>query len=171
MFRSPQSALAWAYTEVTHPIYALSGINRMREQQRARLMPNSTTEGLTPFERKLQAYDIIGIAARLPYKPGRELVAARYEGVKPERLRSIGGRLRVRLGQRIGRDVLVHVVSSYIDGGANYRILRRMLGCRDREALETRNALYDELDAIHKRTMAELEAGLQRAGLLPGNPE
>lgn len=170
MFRSPQSALAWAYTEVTHPIYAVSGINRMREQD-ARLVPNSTTEGLTPFERKLQAYDIIGIAARLPYRPGREYIAARYEGVKPDRLRGIEGRLRVRLGRRLDRDVLVHIVASYIEGGANYRILRRLLGCRDREALETRNALYEELDRIHARTMAELEAHLMQAGLLPGNPE
>lgn len=162
MFLSADGALRWAYETISRPIVKISSINSMRGAETAAF------DELTAYDRHAQAALIIGMVERLDDKAKREYIAAMFGRKLTEEdltLVVFLGRMALGFGPEKTKAVY-RIIRGYFDGQMGYREARRALGCRDQYALMVRRCLYDTLDAIHNRAMADMTETLERHGLI-----
>ena len=62
--------------------------------------------------------------------------------------------------------IITLIMRGYFDGSMPHRAVRRELGCRDQYAVMVRSCLYEVLDLIHDRAMADMTEVLERHGLI-----
>lgn len=160
IFGSADHALRWAYETSSRPIVKLSSINGMRGSQ-------SSISDLTPHDRHAQAALILGMVERLDDPAGRECIAAKYYCLRPEEVPYLMLRAAAALGTGVhNKRAVYQFVRGYFGERVGYRTVRKMLGCRDTEALEIRARIFDALDYVHDRAMAEIENRMEIGGLL-----
>lgn len=167
MFHSAHSALTWAYNVSACPVVKMSGINRMRKEP-ARGMPNETIVGLSVHEQHAQAAAIIGMAERLGDPAGREYIAARFGGVtKPEHVTMMMNRIFGELGTGVhGRRGAYKLLLCYFGADISHKSIRYDLACGNDMVVAVRRQVYDVLDGIENRAMAEMSDALERHGLI-----
>lgn len=167
MFNNAGHALSWAYNTESRPIVKMSGINHMRQ------VPTPTTQnllllGFTLHDLHAQAAQIIGMVEKLPGSEQIQCVKARFG----RELSRDDLRVLVYAGCDVSglglanQEPVYRIVHSYFAGGIPYRDIRRMLGCRDQYAIMIKRCLYDALDIIHHRAMADMTDILERKGLI-----
>lgn len=167
MFDNAFRALDWAYNRIEKPIVKTSGINRMREES-AKGAVNPLLFDLTSQESHGQAAQIIGMVERLAEQLEREYIAAKF-GRKLAQgdfsLIVFRGRCAVGFGPE-KTEAVYKIMRGYFDGSMPHRAVRRELGCRDQYAVMVRSCLYEVLDLIHDRAMADMTEVLERHGLI-----
>lgn len=159
---SADGALRWAYETISRPIVKISSINNMRGAE------SPAVNELQAYERHAQAALIIAMVERLDDKAKREYIEAMFgRRLKQEDLTVVVflGRMACGFGPEKTKAVY-SITRGYFDGSMGYREIRRVLGCRDQYALMVRRCLYDTLDAIHNRAMADMTETLERHGLI-----
>lgn len=166
MWPSAHDALKWAYQEVEKPLVQLSGINGMRGPYRT--TRNELLIGLTPSERRDQAVDIIALGAGLRDAASGEYLAAMYgRRIEPKYLRTILNRVFAALGTGMhNRKAVSTAVCMYFGKNRSYRVVRRILKCDDSHALRMCNRVWDALDVIHTRAMADISECMERHHLI-----
>lgn len=169
MFRSAHSALAWAYETINRSIVKMSGANRMREQN-TRRDPPEIIAGLGVHEQHAQAAAIIGMAERLEDPAGREYIAARFGGLtKPEDVTMMMNRIFQVLGTGVhGRRGAYKLLLCYFGANISHKSIRYDLACGNDMVVAIRRKVYDVLDAIEGRAMAEMSDTLEGHGLIEG---
>lgn len=167
MFRNAHSALAWAYETINRPIVKMSSANRMREQPTPHSPPEAI-QGLSVHEQHAQAAAIISMAERLADPAGREYIAARIGGLKkPEQVIVMMNRIFAELGTGIHeRRGAYKLLLCYFGANIGYRAIRYDLKCRDAVVIEIRRTIYDALDVIGRRAMAEISIALEEHALI-----
>ena len=167
MFHSAHSALAWAYETINRPIVKMSSVNHMREQN-TRRMPNEAIMDLSVHEQHAQAAAIIGMAERLNDAAGREYVAARFgDMTRPEDVTIMMHRIFSALGTGAhDKRGVYEFLRCYFGGERGYKEIARQMKCRNTTALEIRNKVYDTLDWIGTRAMAEMSDTLAKHRLI-----
>src|SRR5687768_69380 len=165
MFRNANHALEWAYETIEKPIVKLSSINGMQRKP-AGGAPNSLLIGLTAEDLHRQAANIIGMVARLEDTAAQEYIAARFGNRhQKENLTILSYRGCAALGVGMDNsDAVYKVVKGYFEGTGSYRDLRKALRCRDQYALMARKCIYDTLDIIHHRAMADMSDIFEEQG-------
>ncbi len=167
MFNDAGHALEWAYNTVDKPMVKMSGINHMRKAP-PRGIENSILVGLSGYDRRKQAANIVGMVARLPDQYVRQYIRAKFGrqlNYDDLRLLVYAGSGAVGLG--LDRQELVfRVVRGYFLVGVPYRTIRKMLGCRDQYALMIKSCLYDVLDHYHDQALSDMSEVLERKGLI-----
>lgn len=167
MFRNADHALSWAYETIEKPIVKLSSINGMRREQ-TRGMPNGLLIGLTAEDLHRQAANIISMVGQLNDTAAQEYIAARFGNRhQKENLTILAYRGCAALGVGLSnQDAVYKVIKSYFTGKQSYRDLRKDLKCRDQYALMARKCIYDTLDIIHHRAMADISGIFEEQGLI-----
>jgi len=176
MFHSAYHALAWSYVIETLPIIKLSSINNMRHVAG---VPNILVRGLTPQEIHAQSALIIGMAERLhdPAEPEkvidpakREFLRARFgRRMSQDDMKVLVYRGCAALGVALHRDnqqAVYRIMRGYFGDEMTYRQARKALGCRHQYAVMAKSCLYDVLDIIHDRAMADMTEVLEQHGLI-----
>lgn len=166
MFSHAGHALSWAYNVSSTPIIKMSAINHMRGSSRT--TRNLLLLGLTVEDIHKQASNIVGMVARLPEPEQREYIGGRFGN----RLSRDDLRLLVLLAsdvtglglEKIG--AVYQITRGYFGGNMGYREVRRILSCRDQQAALVKSCLYDTLDMIHHRALADMTEVLQQKGLI-----
>jgi hypothetical protein len=168
MFRNAHSALGWAYETVTRPVVKMSGINHMREVP-TRGIPNEVLVTLSASDRHKQAAQIIGMVERIAGQAEREYIRARFgRELDQDDIQVLVYRGCEALGLGLGGQVPVYRVmhSYFVGSNMPYRVIRRMLSCRDQHALMVKSCLYEVLDVIHDRAMADMTEIFEQHGLI-----
>ena len=129
---------------------------------------NPSVNELTPYDRHAQAALIIGMVERLGDPAAREYIKARFgREVNRDDLRIVVYRGCAALGFGLDKTEAVYrITRGYFAGDMPYRLIRRELGCRDQYALMVRRCLYETLDIIHQRAMADMTEVLEKHGLI-----
>jgi hypothetical protein len=167
VFNNAAHALRWAYNVAAGEIVKMSGINRMREES-AKGAPNALLVGLDSFDLHGQAGQIIGLVERLSDQTEREYIAAKFgRRLDKDDLTLIVFRGRSVIGFGPEKTEAVYrIMRGYFDGSMPHRAVRRELGCRDQYAVVVRSALYETLDLIHDRALADMTEIFQRHELI-----
>lgn len=167
MFHSAYHALSWAYETINRPIVKLSGANRMREEM-GRRMPPEAIQGLSIHEQHAQAAAIIGIAERLPDPACREYIAARFGGqTGGEHVTMLMHRIFCCLGTGVhGRRGAYKLLLCYFGAHIGVAAIRYDLKCRKEKVIEIRRTVFDVLDAVDNKAMAEMGFELESHGLI-----
>lgn len=167
MFHDAGHALDWAYNTAAKPIVKMSGINNMIKNP-TRGAENPLLINLTVQDKHGQSALIIGLVEKLD-QTGREYIAARFG----RRLEKVDMTVLVYRGCEAvglglgGQEPVYRIMRSYFGGrGMPYRTIQRMLGCRNQYALMVKSCLYDVLDTIHDRSMADMTEIFERHGLI-----
>jgi len=162
LFLSADGALYWAYETVSRPIVKISSINNMRGAE------GVSFGELTTCERHAQAALIIAMVERLDDKAKREYIEAAFgRRLSKDDLTVVVFLGCSALGFGLEKTGVVHkMVKGYFDGSMTHRDIRRALGCRDQYAVMVRRCLYETLDIIHDRAMADMTEVLERHGLI-----
>lgn len=157
MFRDANQALRWAFVMGTIDIVKLSAINKMRGS--ASMSENDLLVGLSPQEMRQQAADIIDMAYRLQDRACTEYIVAQYGrrfseadiGILIERvLFMLGGGTFNRRGVR-------KLVLCYFGNQIGHREIRGELQCSNNAVPSIRGKVYDALDRIGGRAIAEVD--------------
>jgi hypothetical protein len=146
----------------------MSGINHMREVP-TRGIPNEILVTLTSQDRHKQAAQIIGMVARIAGQAEREYIRARFgRECGQADIQVLVYRGCEALGTGLGGQLSVYrVMHGYFTGrDMPYRAIRKMMGCRDQYALMVKSCLYDVLDVIHDRAMADMTEIFEQHGLI-----
>jgi hypothetical protein len=168
MFLSAYSALEWAYNTIERPIVKLSGINQMRREP-SRGIRNGLLTGLTVQERHKQAANIIGMVGRLEDPAAQEYIAAKFGNRhQKEDIKILVFRGCDAIGVGLsGQSAVYKIMKGYFDGReSSYRDARRVLKCRDQQAIMAKKCLYDVLDIIEHHAMAEISVIFEEHGLI-----
>ena len=161
-FRGPEHALRWAYETSSRPIVKLSSVNSMRGGGGA------VYDELTQQDKHAQAALIISMGERIEDQACREYIAARFGGMtKPEEVTAIMNMIFQSLGTGIhGRRDAYKLLLCYFGANIGYRVIRYDLKCRDATVIEIRRNVYDALDVIGNRAMAEIAGELEVQGVI-----
>jgi hypothetical protein len=165
MFHSAHSVLTWAYDTSTRPLVKMSGVNNMREQ-RTQGIQNPLLVGLSGSDRHKQAANIIGMVAYLTDPAGQQHIAAKYGHLLSRKNLSVltqRGVIGVGLTEQ---EVVYRLIKGYFDGKLSHRAARKILGRSDQYTVMVKSCLYDVLDIIHDRAMAEMSVIFERHGLI-----
>ncbi|SOD42390.1 hypothetical protein [Nitrosovibrio sp. Nv4] len=167
MFHSAHSALAWAYQVSATPIVKLSSVNAMCGTPR-RSGQNLLLSHLSVHEQHAQAAAIIGIAERLEDPAYREYIAARFGGMtKPEDVTVMMNRIFQALGTGIhGRRGAYKLLLCYFGKTISHKSIRYDLACGNDMVVAIRRGVYNMLDVIHSRAMADMAEDLESHGLI-----
>lgn len=167
MFNNTGHVLKWAYTTAAEPICRTSSINRMRKTP-SRGAPNLLLLGLTVQDRHMQAAEILGMVASLADPAAAEYIGAKFgHRIDEKQMRMLVYRCCSALGLPLTATHSMYLMlKAYFCGKVPYRMVRKVLGCRDQYALLMRSAMYETLDLIHDRAMADLQETFERHGLL-----
>lgn len=168
MFRNPDHALRWAYTTVAKPLVKQSSVYMMRQQSSHAGLQNELLIGMSARDRQMQAAEILGMVARLSDPGAAEYVGA-YFGyrIDEEDIKILIWRCCAALGLTMQAKAQVYLIlRAYFGGKVPYRTVRRILGCRDQYALLVRSCLYDTLEHIHDRALADLHEVFEQHGLI-----
>lgn len=166
MFSHAGHALGWAYNVSSTPIIKMSAINHMRGPGKTTM--NLLLLGLTVEEIHKQASNIVGMVERLPEPEQREYIGGKFGN----RLKPADLRLLVLLGCDVTGlglskiEPVYQIMHGYFVGGMGYREVRRILGCRDQQAALVKSCLYDTLDMLHRRALANMTELLKTKGLI-----
>lgn len=172
MFNNAHHALRWAYTTINRPIVKMSAINHMRQGSRG--AQNMLLYDLNAQDRHGQAALIIGMVARLPDLAEREYIEAEFgRRVMRDDVRELvyQGSEALLLGFGLGGEnageFVYRVMYGYFSGvDMSHKAIRRILSCQHGYAFMVRNCLYDILDVIHDRAMADMTEAFERQGLI-----
>lgn len=167
MFNNAAHALEWAYNTSAKPIVKMSGINHMRESHMCGI-PNGLLIGLSTQDRHQQAAQIIGMTSYLSDLAGVEYIAA-YYGRRLERLD-----MRVLVYRGCGaldgslrrQEAVYRIMRGYFDGRMSQRTAKKVLCSGANYATMAISCLYDVLELVHDRAMAEMDDILGRHGLI-----
>lgn len=167
MFYSTHSTLKWAYEIINKPIVKMSGINHMR-QSPTRGAPNHLLINLSTYDRHGQAAQIISMVDRLSDQAMREYITARFgRELGKDNLQVLVYRGCEASGLGLSaQEPVYRIMKSYFVGRLPYRAVRKMLGCRDQYAIMVKSCLYDVLDVIHDRAMADMSEIFEGHGLI-----
>lgn len=167
MFTSAHNALEWAYNTSSRPIIKMAAINNMRQGSSGGI-PNDLLINLTTQDKHGQAALIIGLVESMPRVTEREFLEARFgRKVGYSELATVTDYCRMALGLEPGKSQAVYrVVKGYFCVALQVREIRSLLGCRTQHAIMSRRCLYDTLDVIHRRAMADISEVLERQGLI-----
>lgn len=157
MFRDANQALRWAFVMGTIDIVKLSAINKMRGS--ATMSENDLLVGLSPQEMRQQAADIIDMAYRLQDRACTEYIVAQYGrrfseadiSILIERVLFMLG------GGTFNRRAIRKIVLCYFGHDIKHKELMEELGCSKNTATDRRNKVYDALDRIGSRAIAEVD--------------
>lgn len=172
MFTNTGGVLKWAYTTEAEPICRISSVHRMR-QAPSRGAPNLLLLGLSVQERHIQAAEILGMVARLSDPAAAAYIGAKFgHRIDEKQLRALVYCCCDALGLPLTANHSVYLLlKAYFRGKVPYRAVRKVLGCRDQYALLMRSAMYETLDLIHDRAMADLQEDFEEHGLIAGGVE
>lgn len=171
MFVSVDSALKWSAMMVTIDSTQLPSINRMY----GRPPPSTNNDiliGLTQEQARMQAEEILGLVVDLNDPACTEYINSKY------RYDNLGETLMSRVmsglmysGGVNQRDIR-SLVAQYIGWRSySHRELRKDLHCKNNEVSKYRNAVYNSLDAIHRKSMDYLDDRMKRCGLVESTTE
>lgn len=165
MFKNAYHALGWAYTNINRPVIKMSAINHMRGGHGTQ---NMLLYDLTAEDRKKQAAAIIGMVARLPDIAEREYIEARFgRRVSHDDIKVLVYRGCAAIGLGLDKTNSVYrVMQSYFGGNMSSKAVRREFGCQHQAAVMIKSCLYDVLDLIHDRAMADMTDAFERQGLI-----
>src|SRR5687768_12351277 len=132
-------------------------------------LPNGLLIGLTAEDLHRQAANIISMVAQLEDTAAQEYIAAKFGNRhQKESLTILSYRGCAALG--VGpdsSDAVYRVIKGYFNGKElSYRDLRKALRRRDQYALMARKCIYDTLDIIHHRAMADISGIFEEQGLI-----
>jgi hypothetical protein len=167
MFKDAEHALNWAFNMSERPIVKMSAINHMQEQN-TRPIENMILTGLGPQDRHGQAAQIIGMVEQLPDLAAVQFLKARF-GRRVERfdIPVVVYRGCAALGLGLNkREEVYKIVKGYFVAGMTIRQIKSLLGCRTQHAFHSRKCLYDTLDVLNDRALAEMTYVLERHGLI-----
>ncbi len=167
MFNNAFHALEWAYNTIEKPLVKMSAINRMREGS-AKGMTNDLLVHLSADEMHKQAANIIGLLKRLPDPAEAEYINAKFgRKLHADDLRIVVNRGCCEFGIVSDRAEAVYkIMYGYFVKPMSHRATRRVLGCRDQYAVLVKNGLYELLDLIHDRAMADMTVLLMENKLI-----
>lgn len=167
MFNSAHHALSWAYETTTRPIVKTSGANHMF-QIPARGIPNDLLVNLTIYDRHGQAALIIGMVDSLTHQDEREILRARFSRkVEKDDLQVLVYRGCDVSGLGLGaQEAVYRIVRSWFGGNIPYRTVQQMLRGSNQQALLVKSCVYEALDHIHDRAMADITEVFERHGLI-----
>jgi hypothetical protein len=165
MFKNAYHALGWAYTNINRPLVKMSAINHMRGGYGTE---NMLLYDLSAEDRKKQAAMIIGMVSRLPDLAEREYIEARFgRRVSHDEINVLIYRGCAALGLGLDKtNSVCRVMQSYFSGSMSSRAVRREFGCRHAHAVMIKSCLYDVLDVIHDRAIADMTEAFERVGLI-----
>lgn len=168
MFLSAGHALDWAYNVAERPLIKIAMINTMRQANSSFRHQNTLLINLTAEESHRQAVQIVNLVAELPDPAAQEYIAARFgRRMSRDDIRIIVYRGCATLGLGLDKqDAVYKVMKGYFGRSGSMRMIRRDLGCRHQNAISAKGLLYDTLDIIHDRSMAEMTTILERHGLI-----
>lgn len=167
MFNNAYHVLEWAYAFSERPIVKTSSINRMIPPKMTG-MPNDLLQGLGVQERHGQAAAVLGMVDRLDDPAARAYIAAKFgHRLEKEEMRLLTYRICGALGLPLGgADAVYLILKGYFGGRIGYRAVRKILGCRDQYAIMVKSCVFDALDTIHDRAMADLHTMFAEHGLI-----
>ena len=170
MFLSCQNALYWAYGVAERSIIKSSMINHMRGPSAPCGASNSLIDDLSIQDRHGQAALILGAVDKLDDAAARDYIKARFgRRIDLPEIRYLVYRCCDSLGVGLEKhDGVYRVLKAYFLGQLSIRTIRREIGCRHQHAIMNRNCLYDTIDIIHHRAIADLEQAFERQGLIRG---
>jgi hypothetical protein len=132
------------------------------------MSPPEAIEGLSEYERHAQAAAIIGLVERLYDPASREYLAARFgDQTAPGQVETLMVRIFTSIGTGVhGRRGAYRLLLCYFGENIGYRTIRRDLRCRDEVVIGIKKGIYDVLDTIGNRAVAEISDMLSRKGLI-----
>ncbi len=167
MFNNAHHVLEWAYNTSARPIVKLSSIYHMRRSL-YKSMPNLLLLDLTTHDRHGQAALIIGMVEKLHSPEAREYIGAWFG----RKLSQDDMKVLVYLGCDVsglglsGQETVYRIIRGYFSGNVTYRAIQKMLRCSNGHALEVKTCLYDALDHIYDRAMADISVVFDAHGLI-----
>lgn len=167
MFRHADTALRWAYNVSSTPIVKMSAINNMRGAGKTTM--NRLLTGLTAEEVHKQASNIVGMVKRLQYPEQREYIGAQFGrrlGADDMTVLVYRGCEALGVSLEIKEAVYKTMLGYFSIRPMGYREVRRLLGCRDQYAIMAKSCLYEVLDTIHDRALADMTEILMKDGLI-----
>lgn len=172
MFLSCEDALDWAYLTSAHPIVKTAMINKMRQGSGSG-RKNDLLVNLTVQDLHGQAALIIGLIDKLGDPAGREYIKARFgRRIMREDLRFLVYRSCDCLGVGLEKQEPVYgLLRAYFLNCLSTRTIRKNIGCRHYYAALLKSTLYEMLDLIHDRAMADIAEIFERQGLIRGRAD
>jgi hypothetical protein len=151
IFEDPEQALKWAYSTTERPIIKMSSVNKMRGAENTR-----PGDALTPYDFIAEAAMIKSLCARV--LPGLHMayVKVRYgrdaDGLDPLR-RYLAATFETGIYSNRCIDLIIR---DYCGDKITLREMKRVGKCGLLKVMALRTRSYDNLDAIHKRTIETL---------------
>lgn len=166
MFYSAHEALVWAYSEYARPVIDLSSVNDMRGNSPS--TRNDLLIGLSPKERHDQAVQIIGIADHLPDRANGQYLGAKFGyRIEHDDVKVLMHRLLAMLGTGVhNRRAVQQSLRMYFGAKVTQDAVRRLLACSNAAAVTFKQKVFDRLDIIHARSMAEITPCLEHKGIV-----
>ena len=168
MFVSADKALKWAFMMSTIDIVKMSGMNRMCGKQTMGTR-NELLIGLDQQEARQQAANIISVVYRLSDPVCVEYLLARHgRRFEEQDIGRLIERVMFMLGGgTFNRRAVRKLVLCYFGCKINRAEIRAEAGVCDNNLItEYRRKIYDALDAIGDRAIAEVENMLKRASVV-----
>jgi hypothetical protein len=166
MWSNAEDVLKWAYNTSERPIVNTSGINRMRHEYHGAV--NYLLLGFSVQDRHAQAALIISMTARLSDPAAGQYLGAKF-GWRLEKndIRLLVYRACAAAGEGLDRQAAMYqIVRGYFGEQLRQRTVRELLHCQNQRATMTRNCIYNTMDLIHNRAMAEIRETFERHGLI-----